>query len=1081
MKNVSHSPVTEMLSGRHKIWLIIGLALLPIADFAACVALWVFGAASSYWWLPFFMTAVDVLYLVGVILSNQRFKYAQKLFFVYIAVTIVLLIVWLVKFVDGSAVVLTDTVEAYCGLLHVAGILAVGISYLYASRRLRLGRHIQLVFAIIFSAVVLLAFVVTYGVFVISDGFFGQGHGNLPLVYAYTENNECTVTDIVYGRGDSVVIPYEFNGRKVTGVSANIFTYAYVKNVTLNCDPDVELCADMHSEAFNTNVNIYVDKKDVDTIKQKLYTRDSGNYSRYRHELGNRVQPIGLDNDEVYITFNYDRDAYDTARGKIIPTWFGKKGDTFRLSDIDGVDYAEHSDADSDDDLYYCYNHVGNGGGYMMSELKDGDKALDGITVDQSRGIAVSFQKIYKVFAGESNDTKYKTDEYFPFATVNGVKQDYKLTVMDKADELLDSFDRGEAFTRTMHYTLFNGNVPREFTSLSALLREGYSQVTIAPDWELTKPQVTLTSVTAADDIIYGDDFILDAAVTHPIGDVQIEYEWYDDTQRIGYDRILQANAESTGMHTYTAIVKVSAPEVTSCISGNAAEIKVNVNKRPLTITWEHKSIETMGGEAQVYGTESVYDGNQRGIQPKAQNVVNNDYIFLMGYTGGHAGTFTEKATLTNNVIAAKYYIAEGETYTYTIHPYPVQLTWDNDTEFEYDGNVHGPTAHALDLSGEELEILYSGRQTDAGENYTATAILANADYTINESSVKSKGFKITPTQVSVTWGRTTLTYNGDPQAPEATALGVGGVKVNLDISGKQTNANKFGEDDVTTTYTATAASANKNYTLDPTTTSTEFTISPYVLVYIQWANSVVTYNGQSQLPTATVTGAKNQNVPLTVIIEDHPLGAVDAGQYIATATVADPNYTIYDGPLFALDDEIQSTLTAAQWQFYILPMEVRAQWGNTTLTYNGEWQVPSATAKGVNGEDLPLTVTGALKIGNGTANAEFTAKQNNYTLTDAKRTFTIQRKVLNISIDNVTVEYGQKPNYTYSITGVVDGEYVTVTLKVNYLADSNGNIPVGEYTITATLSISDSTSYSLNIVQSGKLTVTAAAESTEE
>lgn len=1054
MKNVSHSPVTEMLSGKYKIWLIVGLVLLPIADLSACIVLWVFGAAGSYWGLPLLMTVVDLLYLLAVVLSNQRFKYAQKLFFAYIVVTIVFVIIWLAKFA-GNPVIFGNTALSAWGLLHIVGIAAVGISYLYASRRVRVGRPVQMVLAIAFSAVALLACAIFYGVAVVGDGYFGQGSGTLPLAYTYTDNDECMVTDVVYGRGDSVVVPYEFNGRKVTSVSAKLFTYGFIKSVTLNCDPDVELCADKNSGTLNTNIKIYVDKKDVDTIKQKLYNRDSGYYARYRHELGNNVEPIGLDKDEVFVKFKYNHDAYDSAQGKIIPTWYGKKGDTFNLSDIEGVDYAEHSDANNDDDLYYCYNNVGSGGGFIMSALKDVDgKALDGVTVNESRGIPVSFQKIYKVFAGISNDDMYHTEDHFSFSTVNGVKRDYKLTVLDKADELLEPFDRGEAFTRTMQYAAYGSQYYKEFTSLSKLLGEGYGEVTIAPYWELAKPEITLSRVNDAA-IIYGDDYALTASVTHPIDGIQVEYEWYDDVQRIGYEQDLQMHASTTGMLTYTAIVKISAPAVTSRTSGNAAEIKVYVNKRPITVKWRMEG----GGD--------VYDGNPRQILNEVENAADGETVTIRSYTRtGHAGTFTENAEFVDLRQEQNYTIKSGASYTYTIKPYIVPLTWDEQTEFVYDGKKHRPEAHATDLAGAELAMNYTGTGTwviDAGE-YSVTAELQTTNYKIDDASKKTVEFKITPKKIAVLWDGSRLTYNGNVQAPKPFTVGsIDDENVAIDVTGGQTNANVV-NGNVTTTYIATAASANKNYTLTGQI-NWEYTIEPYG-VTVNWTNTTVTYNGRKQLPNASATGVNNQVVSVTVSLIGYRTGATNADSYTATATLADTNYTITSNRTHA---------------FTISKMNVSVEWGDSTLTYNGQEQTPTATAKGANGEDLPLTVSGGRRnAGSGTATAAFASEQQNYTLIDINRSFSIALKNVKISIENVTAEYGETPAYEFTATGIVDGDAVTLTCSVNYVPDGDGNIPADTYNIIVGAYGTDSTNYSYTIVKSGTLTVTPPTQTEE-
>ncbi|MDE6294049.1 MAG: hypothetical protein K2L88_05455, partial [Clostridiales bacterium] len=425
MKNNSHSPVTEMLSGKNKIWLMIGLALISIADLSACIALWAFGAEAGYWFVTFMMTVVDVLYLLGVALSNQRFKYARLLFIVYIAVSALFILIWLCETLLQNEVTFDNVTVVIWSLLHAVGIVAAVITYIYAARCLRGGRAIQLGLAVAFSAMALVL-VVYYGISIGHDGYFGQGGDTLPLVYEYIGDNECEVTGIVYGKGDRVVVPYEFNGRKVTKVSANVFTYANVKSVTLNCDSDVALCDDISKvSSVNRDITIYVDKKYVDVVKGKLYgtIRENDYYWHSKLELGNNVSPINLDKDEVYITFDYDSDSYKRADATVIPTWYGKKGETFKLSDVDGIDYAQHADAKDDDDLFYCYDN----GGYIMSELKGNGAAINGATITQSfSGVPVRFQRVYKVFAGESNDKMYKTANHFEFSTVGGEQCDYK-------------------------------------------------------------------------------------------------------------------------------------------------------------------------------------------------------------------------------------------------------------------------------------------------------------------------------------------------------------------------------------------------------------------------------------------------------------------------------------------------------------------------------------------------------------------------------------------------------------------------------------------------------------------------------
>ncbi|MDE6294184.1 MAG: hypothetical protein K2L88_06155, partial [Clostridiales bacterium] len=280
----------------------------------------------------------------------------------------------------------------------------------------------------------------------------------------------------------------------------------------------------------------------------------------------------------------------------------------------------------------------------------------------------------------------------------------------------------------------------------------------------------------------------------------------------IGMEQDLEQNAKYVGVNKYTATVKVSAPQITSCISANAAEISINVLKRPLTVKWTDPE-------------DNVYDGNTKYITAELLNTLENDYIGLSNsqYSQISASTYTYSARL-SGFNSNNYYIAEGETHTFTILPRPVALTWDEQTEFEYDGEEHSPTAYAFDLSGGKLGISYYGARTEAGENYTVTATITDSNYVVDESSADTVNFKIKPKQVDVTWGNTELTYNGQIQAPTARAVGVSSVLVKLSVTGEQIDANLFG-DEKTSTYTAVAASADSNYTVNPETASVEFTI----------------------------------------------------------------------------------------------------------------------------------------------------------------------------------------------------------------------------------------------------------------
>ena len=55
MKNKSISPVTEMLSGKHKIFLTVGLAIMLAADIVACAVFLYEGIDTFYLIVPLWL------------------------------------------------------------------------------------------------------------------------------------------------------------------------------------------------------------------------------------------------------------------------------------------------------------------------------------------------------------------------------------------------------------------------------------------------------------------------------------------------------------------------------------------------------------------------------------------------------------------------------------------------------------------------------------------------------------------------------------------------------------------------------------------------------------------------------------------------------------------------------------------------------------------------------------------------------------------------------------------------------------------------------------------------------------------
>ena len=163
---------------------------------------------------------------------------------------------------------------------------------------------------------------------------------------------------------------------------------------------------------------------------------------------------------------------------------------------------------------------------------------------------------------------------------------------------------------------------------------------------------------------------------------------------------------------------------------------------------------------------------------------------------------------------------------------------------------------------------------------------------------------------------------------------------------------------------------------------------------------------------------------------------------------------------------------------------EIAVSWSNYELTYNGKAQLPVASADGVNGETVKLTV--AVKDGDSAVNAgDYTAvastDNKNYSLTDDEREFSIAAKTVDFSAaiaDGAKLVYGTVPE---DFNSLVD---VTASGGINLSAEDwsfavTPSVENGEYTAktpagtTVTLTVKVSVTSNYTAVQPAKLELT--------
>ena len=230
----------------------------------------------------------------------------------------------------------------------------------------------------------------------------------------------------------------------------------------------------------------------------------------------------------------------------------------------------------------------------------------------------------------------------------------------------------------------------------------------------------------------------------------------------------------------------------------------------------------------------------------------------------------------------------------------------DNYSEIEVDVTVTVRKA-SLIVTANDKAIIYGDAPSNDGVRYTGFVGNENPDvlggtltysytysrygdvgtYDITVGGLTSDNYEITyvkgnltvaQKEIGISWGSTSLTYNGTAQKPAATAIGtVNGDSLTLSVGGEQTDASNSA---YTATVTGISGTKAGNYKL-PADRSTTFVIEQQALTIV-WGNSSFAYDGTEKFPAFNVDGIWNDDdVEVT-----HSSAQVNASDTAYTATI---------------------------------------------------------------------------------------------------------------------------------------------------------------------------------------------------
>ena len=209
-----------------------------------------------------------------------------------------------------------------------------------------------------------------------------------------------------------------------------------------------------------------------------------------------------------------------------------------------------------------------------------------------------------------------------------------------------------------------------------------------------------------------------------------------------------------------------------------------------------------------ITANNKVYDGTTAATindtSATIQGMVIGDDLSI--YTDFASGNFADKNVGNNKTVTissllltgydAANYTVGSVTVTANITAKEVGLEWSN-TELTYNGKAQKPTATATGLAGQDTcTVTVVGEQTNAGDNYTATAqSLSNSNYKLPEK--KTTAFKINKASQTA------------PAAPTEAGKTVNSITLNTIPNGEY----KCGAGDWQTSPTFTGLEQNKTYT----------------------------------------------------------------------------------------------------------------------------------------------------------------------------------------------------------------------------------------------------------------------------
>lgn len=499
-----------------------------------------------------------------------------------------------------------------------------------------------------------------------------------------------------------------------------------------------------------------------------------------------------------------------------------------------------------------------------------------------------------------------------------------------------------------------------------------------------------------------------------------------------------------------------------------SGKITVTINKAEVTATVTPKSDKLTYGDNLPSLTAKI--GEETYTIESGKYELHFGYTKITGNVANNVGTYNienvDILVLHKNYPDKNYEINVETVGTITINRANLTVTVTSDkTELTYGEAlpIITYTFDGLKLSDKESD--FTRTETEFAEKldvgtYTASVTLSGEKTKFYNITVNAADFTVKQRKATITINEIKDIVYGD-KVPDLSAKVDGvlaGDSLSYTLETNYTVGARIGE------YTASVvfnAAENKNYAI--TTTGRTFTVGTKDLT-IKLNN------------TATVAVGKTYKVEAEHL-EKIGLVAGDTvtGNVTITKDVAGTYYA---------DDFDKSNLVVTNAGFYVISYEMSVEFvevkfaiafADVTLTYDGKPHSVKVTktdesknytitygesAENCNLEESPkYTNAGAypiyFKVVDNTTQADYAGSV----------TLTINKKAVEIKVNDVTITYGGTPKFEYTVTGLVEGE--TLSGKADY---NGAGTDAGVYDISVS-GLTASDNYNVSFV-TGKLTI---------